>query len=65
MPDHASVPGGVRFADGTVPVYHVDGARGSTSTREASVVAPGWRDARILCDPSRIAEAGLFVFETG
>jgi hypothetical protein len=38
---------------------------GRTWTREGNVIGPGFNGKPIVCDPSMVAGAGLFVFKTG
>jgi hypothetical protein len=60
------------LADGRVRLYvcrngiesYLSVDRGATWTREATVVPSGVLGRRIVCDPSLVADAGLFVFKT-
>ena len=38
---------------------------GRTFTHEQAVIGPGFNGRKIVCDPSSVAGAGLFVFKTG
>jgi hypothetical protein len=66
------VPEVSTLADGRVRMYvcrdgiesYVSTDRGVTWTREATVVPPGTMRKRILCDPSMVAGADIFVFKT-
>lgn len=67
------VPELARAADGTTRLYVCAGGivayrstdGGRTWTREATVVGPGFNGHQIVCDPSLVAGAGMFVFKTG
>jgi hypothetical protein len=71
--DLGGVPELARAPDGAVRVYacaagivsyrSLDGGR--SWTRERTVAGPGFGDKRIVCDPSLVPGAGLFVFKTG
>ena len=50
-------------AQGIVSYRSTDGGHGWT--RETTVVPPGFNGKPIVCDPSLVAGAGLFVFKTG
>jgi hypothetical protein len=50
-------------AAGIVAYRSVDAGR--SWTREGTVVGPGFNGHPIVCDPSLVAGAGLFVFKTG
>jgi hypothetical protein len=67
VPELALAPDGtVRLyvcAMGIVAYRSVDGGR--AFAREQTVVAPGFNGRMIVCDPSLVAGAGLFVFKTG
>ena len=66
------VPEVSTLADGRVRMYvcrngiesYLSGDRGVTWTREATVVPPGTMGKRILCDPSMVRGASIFVFKT-
>jgi len=66
------VPEVSTLADGRVRLYvcrngiesYLSGDRGVTWTRETTVVPPGTLGKRILCDPSVVQGAGVFVFKT-
>lgn len=59
--------------DGSVRLYvcaagivtYRSGDAGRTWTREGTVAGPGFKGKPIVCDPSLVAGAGLFVFKTG
>ena len=66
------VPELSRLADGRVRLYvcrngiesYLSADRGATWTREATVVAAGTGGKRIICDPSMVQGAGMFVYKT-
>lgn len=66
------VPELSRLADGRVRLYvcrngiesYLSADRGTTWTREATVVAAGTGGKRIICDPSMVEGAGMFVYKT-
>ena len=65
VPEVASLP------DGRVRLYVCAGGiesytsanAGQSWTREGTVVSPGTLGARIICDPSWVPDAGLFIFK--
>jgi hypothetical protein len=67
VPELALAPdGSVRLyvcAAGIVAYRSSDAGR--SFTREQTVVGPGFNGRPIVCDPSLVAGAGLFVFKTG
>lgn len=67
VPELAGAPDGAPrlyvCAQGIVSYRSTDGGR--TWTREATVIGPGFNGKPIVCDPSLVAGAGLFVFKTG
>jgi len=67
VPELAIAPGGaVRLyvCSGGITAYRSTDA-GRTFAREQTVVGPGFNGHNIVCDPSLVAGAGLFVFKTG
>jgi hypothetical protein len=67
VPELAIAPdGAVRLyvcGAGIVAYRSTDGGR--AFTREQTVIGPGFNGHNIVCDPSYVAGAGLFVFKTG
>ena len=67
VPELAIAPDGAArlyvCAGGIVAYRSADG--GHVWTREQTVVGPGFNGHNIVCDPSYVAGAGLFVFKTG
>jgi hypothetical protein len=67
VPELAIAPdGAVRLyvcGAGIVAYRSTDGGR--AFTREQTVIGPGFNGHNIVCDPSLVAGAGLFVFKTG
>jgi hypothetical protein len=68
---YGGVPEVATLADGRVRLYVCGGGivsylssdSGRSWTREDTVVAPGTLGARIICDPSWVPDAGLFIFK--
>jgi len=67
VPELAIAPDGAArlyvCSGGIVAYRSVDGGR--AWTREQTVVGPGFNGHNIVCDPSLVAGAGMFVFKTG
>jgi len=67
VPELAVAPDGAArlyvCSAGIVAYRSTDGGR--SWTREQTVVGPGFNGHPIVCDPSLVAGAGLFVFKTG
>jgi len=65
------VPELAALDDGRVRIYvcgagivaYASSDEGKTWTREATVVSPGVLNSRIVCDPSRVAEASRFIYK--
>lgn len=66
------VPELARLTDGRVRLYvcrggiesYLSADRGATWVREATVVAAGTGGKRVICDPSLVQGAGMFVYKT-
>ncbi len=67
VPELAIAPdGAVRlYVCGAGIVAYRSNDLGRSFTREQTVIGPGFNGRKIVCDPSYVAGAGLFVFKTG
>ncbi|MBL0173560.1 MAG: hypothetical protein IPP90_23300 [Gemmatimonadaceae bacterium] len=67
VPELAIAPDGAArlyVCAGAIVAYRsIDGGR--TWSREQTVISPGFQGHNIVCDPSMVTGAGLFVFKTG